>query len=35
VHVEEADAGFAAVALQGLELEFGVGVENWKQAVGG
>src|SRR5260221_3196265 len=34
VHVEEADAGFVAVALEGFELEFGVGVEYWEQAIG-
>src|SRR5579884_1104492 len=35
VHVEEADTGFAAVLLEGMELGFGVLVENGQGAVGG
>ena len=35
VHVEEADAEFAAVALEGFELELGVVVEDGEGAVGG
>src|SRR5208283_3371715 len=35
VHVEEADSGFAAVALEGFELEPGVVVEDGEGAVGG
>jgi hypothetical protein len=35
VHVEEADASFAAVALEGFELELGVVVEDGEGAVRG
>ena len=35
VHVEEAHAGFAAVALEGFELQLGVVVEDGQSAVGG
>src|SRR6266851_452255 len=35
VHVEEADAGFTAIFLEGIELQFGVVVENRQRAVGG
>jgi hypothetical protein len=35
VHVKEADAGFAAVLLKGIELELGVVIEDGQRAVGG
>src|SRR5260370_11765972 len=35
VHVEEAHAGFAAVFLQGIELELGIVIQDGKGAVGG
>src|SRR6266478_9057625 len=35
VHVKEPDAGFAAVFLEGVELELGVVVEDGQRAIGG
>jgi len=35
VHVKEANAGFAAVFLEGIELELGVVIEDGQSAVGG
>src|SRR5882724_12654046 len=35
VHVEEANAGFAAVFFEGVELELGVVIEDGQSAVGG
>src|SRR2546425_3164648 len=35
VHVEEANAGFAAVFLESIELELGIVIENGQRAVGG
>jgi hypothetical protein len=35
VHVEEAHAGFAAIFLESVKLEPGVGVNDWQGAVGG
>jgi len=35
VHVEEADAGFAAVLFEGIELGFGIGVDDGESAIGG
>src|SRR5260370_21153232 len=35
VHVKEADAGFAAIFLEGLKLQAGVGVDDGQRAIGG